>query len=92
MQHKAAITIAAVLALTFASAPAHAEDSAARCKSLASQWDSAKVAKATSPNLGRAKAWARTGARDCGRDDASHRADGINEYIKALEILGVTAH
>ena len=93
MQHKAAaITITAVLALTFASVHAHAEDTTAHCKSLATQWDAAKTAKASSPNLGRAKAWARTAARDCGREDASHRADGVNEYTKALEILGITAH
>ena len=92
MLTKATIAIAAVAALALGTLTAQADDTTAKCKSLAAQWDAAKVAKASSPNLGRAKAWAKTGAHDCGKDDASHRSDGINEYTKALEILGVTPH
>ena len=64
-------------------------DDAARCTSLAGQWKAAKVAKASSPNLPRAKVWAKTAERDCAKD--AHRADGVSEYLQALKILGVTA-
>ena len=69
---------------------ARAENSAQRCASLAAQWDAAKTAKASSPNLGRAKAWATTAAHDCAKTEASRQEDGANEYIKALKLVGVT--
>lgn len=83
---------AALLLAAASSVAAHAESAAAHCASLAKQWDAAKVAKASSPDLGRAKVWAKSGAHDCARDNASHQQDGVDEYVKALTLLGVTPH
>lgn len=82
--------IAATLLLACAAINARADNSTSRCASLASQWDAAKTAKASSANLGRAKAWATSAARDCAKDTPSRQADGANEYIKALKLVGVT--
>jgi hypothetical protein len=92
MPYKALTIVAGIVALAAMTTAANADDTAARCKSLAAQWDTAKVAKATNANFGKAKVWARTAAHDCARDEAQHRSDGIDEYIKALQLVGVTPH
>jgi hypothetical protein len=81
--------VAAMLLVACATVGARA-DNAARCASLAHQWDAAKTDKATSPNLGRAKAWATSAARDCAKGTPARQDDGVNEYIKALKLVGVT--
>jgi hypothetical protein len=86
------IVVAGVLALLLGASTANADDTTARCKSLAAQWDAAKTSKASNPHFAQAKVWAKTAAHDCGRDEPSHRSDGIDEYIKALQLVGVTPH
>jgi len=80
----------AVMLLMASAAPGAQADNAARCASLAGQWNAAKTDKASSPNLGRAKAWATSAARDCAKDTPSRKEDGVNAYIKALKLVGVT--
>jgi hypothetical protein len=80
----------AAMLLTVCATVSSRADNAARCASLAHQWDAAKTDKASSPNLGRAKAWATSAARDCAKDTPARQEDGANEYIKALKLVGVT--
>ena len=84
------VLITGVFLTMSATFQAQADDSAKRCASLASQWDAAKTAHAASPNFAAAKVWAKSAARDCAKDTQSRREDGANEYIKALNLLGVT--
>ena len=81
--------LTAVLLTGYALVVAKADDRTARCASLASQWNAAKIEKASSPNLGRAKAWAKSGTQDCAKGTPSRQDDGANEYIQALKLLGV---
>ncbi|MBI1213027.1 MAG: hypothetical protein GC190_16310 [Alphaproteobacteria bacterium] len=92
MRNTTIVIAASALALAIGALAGQAADAAARCKSLSAQWDAAEAANGSSPDLGRAKAWAKAGARDCSRDSASRRSDGVDEYTKALEILGVAVH
>ena len=84
-----ALTTAVVLLTVCAPIRSQAEDGTKRCVSLAKQWEAAKIAKASSPKLGAAKVWAKSAARDCAKDTQSRRADGANEYIKALNLVGM---
>ena len=68
----------------------NAPDFAARCQSLAQQWTDAEGTHASNANLGQAKARARTAAKDCASTLPAEQSAGMNQYVTALKLLGVT--
>ena len=83
-----AATKPAATATTMA-APTPAIDYAARCTSLAGQWDTALAANAQHAKLGKAKAQAAKGEKLCKSIKTGDAKKGSKAYEGALKQLGV---
>jgi hypothetical protein len=75
-------------ATTTGAAPASAATPAAKCETLAKQYDTAAAANSTNPNAAKARKMADEGAKLC---KEGKPADGVKKYEHAIKELGTKA-